>query len=319
MDRILHSIDIVVKESAAVSVDERAIKAFVDTIQLNELDKPQYLFKGDESFSLEQSIAYGFVYNAINFSFWGEPKWKVYVDDKEYDGSVGMQKAMRRAIKSGYDLLSADYLRSISESDLGDILKGNSKIPLFSERLEMLQALGHYVSKRYDGSFMAIVDESGWDAVTLVENLVDEIPSVFNDEENYKGKMVQFYKRAQLVPAYLHGLEQLGVSNHGISRIDELTALADYKVPQMLRKYGILKYREDLSRKVDNFIEIKAGSSEEIEIRAMTIWAVELIVRHLKKSGKSTNALQVDNLLWRRGRIKSPNDKPYHRTRTISY
>ena len=90
MDRILHSIDIVVKESAAVSVDERAIKAFVDTIQLNELDKPQYLFKIDESFSLEQSIAYGFVYNAINFSFWGEPKWKVCVDDKEYDGSVGM-------------------------------------------------------------------------------------------------------------------------------------------------------------------------------------------------------------------------------------
>ena len=47
MDRILHSIDIVVKESAAVSVDERAIKAFVDTIQLDELDKSQYLFKRD--------------------------------------------------------------------------------------------------------------------------------------------------------------------------------------------------------------------------------------------------------------------------------
>ena len=319
MDRILNSIGPVVKESKHVSVDEESLKAFADTIKPEELRDVPPLFEKVDSLSLEQSIAFGFIYNAINFSYWGEPKWTINIDGKDYDGGIGMLKALQRGIKSGYDLLSADYLRSLPEDDLRDILQGNVEIPLFTERLEMLRSLGQHIAEQHGGSFTAFVDASGWDAVGLVENLADEMPDVFNDEEDYKGEPVKFYKRAQLVPSHLHELKQLGVSNHDISQMDKLTALADYKVPQVLKKQGVLKYSDDLSNRIDRLVEIEVGSAEEIEIRAMTILAVELLARHLKDSGKLASAIQVDHVLWLRGQDKSPDDKPYHRTRTISY
>lgn len=183
----------------------------------------------------------------------------------------------------------------------------------------MLQSLGSYISSSYDGSFTAFVEKANWDAVKLVEMLADEMPDVFNDEETYNGSLVKFYKRAQLVPSHLHELWLLGVSERDVTNLDRLTALADYKVPQMLRKYGVIQYDTKLAQTVDSKIELASGSDEEIEIRAMTVWAVELLSQKLKYNGIETNALEVDHALWFRGRQKLPDDKPYHRTRTIWY
>jgi len=58
-----------------------------------------------------------------------------------------------------------------------------------------------------------------------------------------------------------------------------VTAFADYKLPQVLQHVGILQYSPSLEHKVDNGIFLEAGSPEELEIRENTIWAVELIKR----------------------------------------
>ncbi|MCA9341134.1 hypothetical protein KC952_01240 [Candidatus Saccharibacteria bacterium] len=319
MERILSSIDEVVTKSKHVSINQLALEAFADSITPKELEDVPPLFEKDDNLSLEQSIAFGFVYNAINFSYWGEPKWTINVDGKDYDGGIGMLRALQRGIQSGYDLLSAEYLRTIPKEDLSNILKGNVEIPLFKERLKMLRSLGRNISGQYGGSFTSFIEDADWDAVKLVENLADKMPVVFDDEETYSGNSVKFYKRAQLVPSHLHELKQLGVSAHDITQMDELTALADYKVPQVLRKHGVLAYTDDLSRRIDALLEIEAGSTEEIEIRVMTIWAVELLVRYMRQQGKQASAIQVDHILWLRGQEKSLDDKPYHRTRTTNY
>ena len=86
----------------------------------------------------------------------------------------------------------------------------------------------------------------------------------------YEGERVLFYKRAQICVADLAG--SFGGEGWGrFHDLDPLTAFADYKVPQVLRRLGILRY--DARRWPDrsNALEpIPAGSEPEVEIRAAT-------------------------------------------------
>lgn len=319
MNKILSSVEDVAVRCKHVSIDYNALEAFGDSIEADELQTEQTLFVQDDKLSLDDSIAFGFVYNAVNFSYWGEPKWTFEVDGEDKGGGVGMLHAILNGLHNGYKLLSSDYLSKVTVRDMRDVLAANTEIPLLEERVRLLQVLGNYVSSRYGGSFSAFVNEAEWDAVKIVEKLVSEMPEVFNDEEEYEGSHVQFYKRAQLVPSHLHELWLLGISDRDVANLDEMTALADYKVPQVLRKYGVLQYAPRLASKVDSKTELVSGDEEEVEIRAMTVWAVELLRQHLIKRGMRVNSLKIDHALWFRGRLKSSDDKPYHRTRTIWY
>lgn len=59
---------------------------------------------------------------------------------------------------------------------------------------------------------------------------------------------------------------------------------ADYRVPQILREYNILTYSEILAEKIDNFIELEYSSQYEVEIRALTVIAVEKILEAIKNN-----------------------------------
>ena len=103
------------------------------------------------------------------------------------------------------------------------------------------------------------------------------------------------------------------------SDLDSLTAFADYKLPQVLRHLGVLRYEDALAKKVDQKTLIVAGSPEEVEIRANTIWAVELIRQELHAMGNPLNAFEIDWILWNLGQYDRHGIKPYHRTITIFY
>lgn len=320
MKIILDSIQPVIKNSKHVRINRKAINDFSKTVTKKDLEGSEY---NDETIlkhaSEEEHVAYSVVYNSLNFCYWGEPKWTTTINKKNYDGSFGMLRALKRAIKEGYQILNPKYLSNISEKDLEKIFRGNTEIPLFRERLELLKQLGKIITVKFSSSFINVIKKGKGNATEIVKVLAKDFPIIFNDVANYQEKGVKFYKRAQLVPAHLFDLKKLGLLSLPITGYDELTAFADYKVPQLLRKFSILEYSKKLSEKIDNKIEIKAGSTEEIEIRANTIWAIELATREVKRKFPQATAVKVDGIFWFRGQIKSPDDKPYHRTRTIWY
>ena len=132
---------------------------------------------------------------------------------------------------------------------------------------------------------------------------------------------MRFYKRAQICVADLARL----LPDHRLGRVaglENLTAFADYKVPQVLRAEGILRLAPELAARVDRGELLPAGEEEEVEIRAATIWACEWIVRALRrlapKGSPAPTAAEVDYLLWSAGQGK-PGLPTYHRTRTIFY
>jgi len=320
MKKILNSIQLVVEKSKFVSINETAIANFAKTITLGDFNKSEYNNETIiENGSEEEQIAYAIVYNALNFCYWGEPKWTITIDSQEYDGSSGMLRALKRGIKNGYKLLEAEYLAELPKQDLKDVFKGNIEIPLFKQRLELLRELGKIIVGKFSSQFLNVVKKGNFDSEKIVNILAKDFPNIFDDTASYHGNKVYFYKRAQLVPAHLADLKKLDLISSDITGYDNLTAFADYKVPQLLRKFDTLEYVEELANKIDSKIEIPSGSDEEIEIRANTIWAVELATKVLKKNFSQANAAKVHGVFWFKGQNKSPDDKPYHRTKTIWY
>jgi hypothetical protein len=197
------------------------------------------------------------------------------------------------------------------------VLAGTGILQLVEERLRNLKELGRVLLDGYNGQASELVTAAGGSAVKLVEILASALSS-FHDQATYHGQDVFFYKRAQLYAADLHGA--LGGKGLGRFRdIRELTAFADYKLPQVLRHVGVLEYLPGLAEKVNRVIPIDPGSEEEVEIRASTIWAVELIRQEMKRLGKDVQASDIDWLLWNLGQEDRFREKPYHRTKTIFY
>lgn len=320
MLEVLNSTRPVVEQAVDVHINTEQVTAFAATLDApafrqSEFSEETVLVDATE----EDQIAFAFVCNALNFCFWGDPKWTVTVAGKKYDGAFGMIYALKRAITERVPIIRADYLSGLTGEILRKVFRGNVSIPLFDERLKLLRNFGAVVQRKFGGRFGKIVEQAEGDALIVTRLLVTEAPLVFADEYEYHGHQVKFYKRAQLAANFLAYLHRLKLVSARIDNCDQLTAFADYKIPQVMRKLGLLEYRSELAQRVDNKIEIAAGGDEEIEIRASTVWAAEYLVRALKPRIPGVNAAKVDNLLWYRGQDKSPSDKPYHRTRTIWY
>jgi len=177
--------------------------------------------------------------------------------------------------------------------------------------------LGAFLISRYNGEANRLVEAAENSTLKLVELLVENLHS-FRDEAEYYDTKIYFYKRAQIFAADLYGA--FAGKDWGFFKdIDNLTAFADYKLPQVLRHVGVFQYSPSLEHKVDNNILLDPGSPEEIEIRANTIWAVELIRLQLKRMGRNLRAFEIDWILWNLGQQRKFKEKPYHRTVTIYY
>lgn len=261
--------------------------------------------------------------DALNFCFWGEPdqqRWQVEWHGQTLDGYAALAAALTRAVEEGCPLWDAAYLASMDESELRAIVRpvpASPEIPLFAERLENAREVGRVLGAKYGGQFANAVEATGFSAPELGLLLARDFPS-FHDVARWQGHEVPFLKRAQICVADLHAAFH-GESWGALADLDQLTAFADYKLPQLLRRAGALVYAEPLAARVDAYAPIAAGSEEEIEIRAATVWAVELLRRALAHRGVERPASAIDYRLWEESQTKLPGEKPYHRTRTIYY
>lgn len=284
----------------------------------------------DESFSAlhfadgtERTANWVVLLDALNFCFWadvGQPRWRVDWRGDTLDGYNALAAALTRAVADGRPLWDATYLAAFDADGLSDILRpaeGSPVIPLFAERLANAREVGATLLARYGGQFAQTVAVAGSDAVTLALLLARDFPS-FADVASWRGQRVAFLKRAQICVADLHALFG-GQGIGALTGLDGLTAFADYKLPQLLRRFGALVYAPDLAAMVDGFIHLAPGSEAEVEIRAATIWAVELLRRALAAHGVSQPASAIDYRLWAESQTHLPDDRPYHRTRTIFY
>lgn len=311
MKKVLESVCWVVKHAEHVALDTDALHK-----SARELAQQPLSFVWDGLHFRDgtaRTVQYLFVLDSLNFCFWPEPRWRY----RGHDGYIAFAMALTDAVKQGDRILDAASLAQMDRAQLREILDGENEMPLLDERVRILREAGTVLQQKYDGQAVRLVERAGRSVVRLVDLLAQDFSS-FRDEASYRGRTVYFYKRAQIFCADLYGA--FGGQSWGeFSDIDTLTAFADYKVPHVLRHLGILRYSPELGERIDRREELPAGSPEEIEIRAHTIWAVELLKRELEKLGRPLRSFEVDWLLWNLGQREEFRQKPYHRTRTIFY
>jgi hypothetical protein len=320
MMNVLEAADYVAERSTRVHVQEAAVPVFCETLLKGDFtvppwDREIHFFDGGEA-----TINYLFVLDTLNFCFWAPPgreKWEIDHGEGTLKGYGALAASLTRAVRSGTPLLDAEYLSKMDLAGLRQILAGRGVLQLVPERVKGLKELGAALLRHWDGKAARMVEHARRSAARLVSLITRCFPS-FRDVATYADREIPFYKRAQILVADLHGAFDGG--RWGEFRdMETLTAFADYKLPQALREVGILRYNEALSAKVDGRLPIESGSPEEVEIRACTIRAVELIRRQLRRSGKGLKAHEIDWILWNMAQEPVFKKRPYHRTLTVYY
>lgn len=147
-----------------------------------------------------------------------------------------------------------------------------------------------------------LADIQAEDRVTVhhAARLAEAFPRAFADP---------YLKKAQLtVAAFAAYLRSVG----GIVDASDLTAMADYQVPRVLRAIEILTYGAQLSALVDGGELLPPESAEENAIRAATILACEALAVRL-----GGTPADVDNMLWQSQDVAGVTR--FHLTETTQY
>lgn len=278
----------------------------------------------DEEFGLtgnfQDDLQLVFAEDAVNFCFWADsnkPKWQVEWPEGNVisSGWFALKTCFQRALTETTPISDARYLSLINREQTRALFRSsnNIEIPLLKERMGNLQEVGRILLQKFNGHFINVLDKSKGDAIGLVRLIYQNFSS-FRDTRMFEEEEIFFLKRAQICASDVFYV-LLRHNQKPLKNLDQLTAFSDYRLPQMLRQFGVLQYSPDLADKIDNYVLIPEGSREELEIRSATIWGVEMIRQQLKKY----TAAQIDHAIWFLSQEFKSVAKPHHRTRTIFY
>lgn len=309
LENIIISCNYVSKNSKHVTIDEEKLNLFVENIK--DIKMNHWLSSspfGLLDLSDETIINFLLIYESINFSFWGEPKWTIDTNIGKLDGSIALLYVLLQYVKESK---STDF-SSMSKKEFLKILKGNIKIPLFEERFKIIKEVSAIVNDKMQGNFYQYIKDITSD-IELFETIIANFPS-FKDERLYNKQTIYFYKLAQLLTSdILHIKEQKEKIKVNYTH---LVGCADYKIPQVLREFGILNYDNNLAKIVDNHSEISINSIYEVEIRANMITVINMIN---KKLNYKYCRIDINDFIYMQKNNKNFKMRPYHLTRCTNY
>ena len=309
LDKIIKSCKYVANNSKSVKINETNLEKFIGKIKKVETEhwlafSPYNLL----DLPTETIINFLLVYEAIDFSFWGNPKWTIDIPTGKEDGSIALLYVILKYVR---EKNTTDF-SNITRDEFRKILKGNVEIPLFEERYHIIRDVSRIVNENMNGNFYEFIKGITID-MELFNIIIKYFPN-FKDERKYREKTIYFYKLAQLLTSDILHIRELKEN----IKVDysHLVGCSDYKIPQVMRGLGILEYSDKLSNIIDNKKEIEVNSDYEIEIRANMLVAIDLIKKKLENK---VCAIDINDYIWSQGRNKTIELKPYHLTRNTNY
>lgn len=306
-NEIIESNKYVIENAKYIQINKDEIKKFANGIQ--EVNIKNWLYSSPYNLldeNVETIITFLLYFEAIDFSFWGNPKWQIETSSGKEDGSMALMYSMLSYIRANksFDNLTRENFKKY--------LKGNVELPLFEERFKIIKNINKVVNERFSGDFYNAIYNLTSDE-NLFKFIIDNFED-FKDVRTYDGKTIYFYKLAQLLTSdILHIREKKENIKVDYSH---LVGCSDYKIPQGLRALNLVKYNKELTDLVDNKVEIKENSTYEVEIRATVIYIIAEIKRVLNNK---INAIELNDYIWLMSKNKELPKRPYHLTRTTNY
>ena len=310
LEQVLDTCSYVYENSRHVKIDINKIKELAKDNRFNE--KTAYWLSSNPygilNLGVEDIINFLVIFESIDYSFWGEPKWTMKTDKVNTDGAIALMYALLRLREQKGNL----NFERITFDEFSEALKGNVEIPLLEERYKVVLQVSKIINKKMQNNFYHYIKNITKDIV-LFNTIINNFPS-FADTRTYDNKTIYFYKLAQLLTSDILHIRSL---KEGITvDYSNLVGCADYKIPQVIRSLGVLVYDKELSDLVDNKNELEENSIYEVEIRANMVVAINLIKKELNNK---VSAIDINDTIWSFSQDKTKKLLPYHLTRTLSY
>ena len=306
IDKLNTSYQYVVNNSKSVKINYAKIDSLINQINNSSvkywLDSNPYDIM---DMDVNDIINFLLIYHAIgDYCFWGNPKWEVETDLGTMDGSFAIMYIILKRFKVNKNF-------DMTMDEFKELLKGNVTIPLLKDRYQNLVTMNQML-KDNNKSFYDMIKDFNTDS-ELLSFIINNFP-YFKDISIYDNQEIFFYKRAQLLTSDILHVREI---KEGI-QVDysHLIGCADYKIPQVMRCYGLLEFSDDLVRIIDSKILLPEGSKEEIEIRANTLEVINYIYEQLNRK---YSRMDINDFIWLLGQDKTKMIKSYHRTLTNHY
>ncbi|KAI2631644.1 hypothetical protein GGS21DRAFT_153813 [Xylaria nigripes] len=334
---VLEDAEYVYDNSIDVALDMRATKNAAALIY-DQMAKKEYSTQSWSEHELhpktkdEFCVAFIFTMDLLNFSFWSPSpegqRFAVFYRDKTWTGYWSLVASLQRALEEDIPITDPHFWQNEEECNLDSLRhifrsSTEEEIPLLEARLTCLREAGQ-VLYEYNCSFTNCIKAANGSAAALVNILARDFPC-FRDEFQFGGrrKPVRLLKRAQILVADIWAC--FNGEDYGAFRdIDKITMFADYRVPQILATFGCISYSPPLQSLITKKSIIESGSSYEVQLRACTIWCVELLRREIKRQHPEAkvNAILIDFFLYDTMKLMEAEGKetmPHHCTRSIWY
>jgi hypothetical protein len=305
----------VVESAEFVHIDPEAVRRWAGTITADQLRPGGHSLLANLPGNREQIANLVLLIDALNFCFWG-PQPSYSTGGTTHRGFNAMLAAIIDAARRESRWFGARFWCDVPSAQFRAASSPAGDLPMLAEREEIARQTGRTLLERFDGQFAAAVESvnhRAWDLAALLLCSFDS----FRDVSEHRSRPVFFAKRAQIAALDL----SISWAEHGyepLSGLEQLTAFADYRLPQALRHLGIVGVSPELAERIEGQSELEAGSPAEVELRAATVVAVEEMRAALAARGQDTSAWQIDWHLWNRSHDDDVRIA-HHRTRTIYY
>lgn len=313
---VLESTHQILKDARHVTIDDSAIRAWAKDCTVSEFSSSDRVLLAELRGDRDAVANLVLLISALNFCFWSSKPIEIQWRGKRYRGFTAMLVSIILAAKHDPRWADPSYWVSMPEDELRQVLSGGGDLLMLDERIEVVRDTGRVLIDRFDGRFAAAVEsvnERAWPLAVLLMTNFDG----FRDVSRVGNTPVYFLKRAQICALDLDCAFR-AKDWPGLAGMGELTAFADYRLPQALRHLGFMILSESLTAKIEARVEIPRDSVEEVELRAASIQAVDRMTAALRQAGRRVEPWQVDCWLWE---ISHGGDVKFehHRTRTIAY
>ena len=123
---------------------------------------------------------------------------------------------------------------------------------------------------------------------------------------------------AQLAFWGIHG-ELSGAGHFVVEDMEKMSAFADYIVPVALEVMKIISYSDNLKNKIMNGEIIERDSIEEVEIRAVSLYATDVLTQEVNKRRPLDKQIIIPQLDYRLWKQYHATHIPHHLTITTMY
>jgi hypothetical protein len=256
----------VAARARSVRIDQECLASyaagFPTAVEVPGLDPDAHYLEGPP----EAVTAFVLCLDAINF---GSGYWPTIVKRPGRSGYLSMATGLAERFRTRGPW-SAGELAVIETREVAAVFgqePAHELMPLFAIAL---RDLGSHVGDEAGGCFEWIVEQAGGSAVRLATRLSEW--DCFADTSLYGQLEVPFFKRAQLTAS---DLQAAGVAE--FVDLNRLTAFADNLIPHVLVHDGVLRLEPGLAARIAAGQLLVHGSPEEVELRACTVHAIELL------------------------------------------